>query len=62
MRGRSRLIGIEKLTGVFFLGNLLTPQERNVPSLIKRKRHHKFNPRLQKDLKRLKWRRKHNLT
>jgi len=61
MRGRSGLIGIEKLTGVFFR-KFIAPQERNGPSLIKRKRHHKFNPRLQKDLKRLKWRRKHDLT
>jgi len=61
MRGRSGLIGIGKLIGLFFLGNLLTPEERNGPSLIKRKRHHKFKLGLQKDLKRLKWRKKNDL-
>jgi len=37
-----------------------SPRE-NGPCLIKGRRHHKFKPGLQKDLKRLKWRRKHDL-
>jgi len=39
----------------------IDPPRENGPGLIKRTRHHRFKLGLQKDLKRLKWRRKHDL-
>jgi len=39
----------------------IDPPRENGPSLIKERRHRKPKLGLQKDLKRLKWRRKHDL-